>query len=83
MKEELEEARQAMMEGRGQEAEMQRQMEEKMERERQQRIARTQEQAMRRIFKQDLARGWQCWYDLYWEKTWEKNLLKGASARLI
>ena len=66
---ELAEARQAMLDGRGLEAEMQRQMEERLEREKQKRIEHTQEMALKRIGKRDLTRGWTAWHDEWAERT--------------
>ena len=51
----LDDARQAMAEGRGQEAELQRRHEEQLEREREKRIEHTKEMALKRIGKRDLA----------------------------
>ena len=79
---ELEEARKAAMEGRGLEAEMQRQMEEQLAAEKQKRVEATQKSALRRIGKRDLSRGWQCWFELYEFKTHERNMLRAAGARL-
>ena len=58
----LDDARQAMAEGRGQEAELQRRHEEQLEREREKRIEHTKEMALKRIGKRDLARGWTAWH---------------------
>ena len=62
---ELAEARQAALEGRGLEAEMQRQLQEQLAAEKQKRIEHAKEVAIRRIGKRDLSRGWQAWHDLY------------------
>ena len=64
---ELEDARRAMMEGRGQEAELKRQMEERLEREKEKRIEHTKDMAIRRIAQRDLARGWAAWAEPYLE----------------
>ena len=77
-----EEARQAALEGRGLEAEMQRQMDEKLAAEKEKRIAHTQEMAIKRIGKRDLVLGWQTWSDTYWEETRVRNMLKAAGSRL-
>ena len=66
---ELEQARDAMLEGRGQEAELARQMEAKLEEEREKRIEHTKQMAVRRIGKRDLTRGWVAWFDLYVEQA--------------
>ena len=79
----LAEARQAALEGRGQEAELQRQMEERLEREKEKRIAHTQEMALKRIGKRDLARGWQGWAEPYLEKKRLERALKAAGARML
>ena len=81
-RDELDSARQAMMEGRGLEAELQRQMEEQLEREKEKRIEHTKEMAVRRIARRDLARGWVGWLEPYLEEKRRNNLLKAASARL-
>ncbi len=83
LKRELEEARIAMLEGRGQEAELQRQMEERMAAEREKRIEHTKQQAIRRIGKRDLTRGWVAWYDQYEEHQRQMNALKFAGAKLL
>jgi len=80
--EELAAARQAMLEGRGMEAELQRQMEERLEREREKRIEHTKQMAMMRIAKRELYRGWSGWVGPYREKKRRQNVLKAAGAKL-
>ena len=80
---ELEEARQAALEGRGLEAEMQRQLEERMAREKEKRIEHTKQMALKRIGKRDLTRGWVAWHDQYYEAKRMDRMLKGAGARLL
>jgi hypothetical protein len=79
---ELEVARKAALEGRGLEAEMQRQLDEKLKAEKQKRIEHTKEMAIRRIGKRDLTRGWVCWLDQYQEGEREKRLLRAAGNKL-
>ena len=82
LRDQLEEARQAALEGRGLEAEMQRQLEEKLALEREKRIEHTKEMAIRRIGKRDLARGWTAWFDLYSQIVYERRLLQQAGNKL-
>ena len=56
-----------------------RQLEAQMEAERQKR--RAYHANGREAHWKNSTRGWQCWYDLYWEKTREKNLFKAAAQR--
>jgi hypothetical protein len=83
LSQELEEARQAMLDGRGLEAELQRQMEERLAAEKEKRIEHTKEMAIRRIGKRDLTRGWVAWSDLYVEKKRRINVLRAAGAKLM
>ena len=83
VKQELAEARQAMLEGRGQEAELQRQMEERLEREKQKRIEHTQEMALRRIGKRELARGWLAWSGRTRAQAAQAHAQQAASQRLL
>ena len=78
----LEQLRREMREGRGQEAELQRQMQEQLEREKEKRIEHTKEMAMRRILKRDLSRGWMAWHGVWSEKRRQQNMLRAAGARL-
>jgi Ca2+-binding EF-hand superfamily protein len=75
---ELEYARTAMAEGRGQEAELQRQM----EREREKRVLHLQQLGLKRMMQMGLARGWTAWHDQYEEFTYKKRLLQHAGSRL-
>ena len=83
LQQELDEARRAMLDGRGLEAELQRQMEERLEREREKRIEHTKEMALRRIGKRDLSRGWIAWSEQYWERVRRKRTLKAAGNKLL
>ena len=78
----LEQLRREMREGRGQEAELQRQMQEQLEREKEKRIEHTKEMAMRRILKRDLSRGWMAWHGGWFEKRRRDNVKRAAGARL-
>ena len=82
-KQELAEARQSMLAGRGQEAEMRRLMEEEIEAEREKRVANIQQIFVRRMMQQDLSRGWTAWHDKYTAKTHNARLLKQGLGRLI
>ena len=82
LKKELEEARQAMLDGRGMEAELQRQLDEKLRLEKEKRVEHTKEMAVRRVLKRDLSRGWGAWSDMYLQKRRQQSMLKKASARL-
>jgi hypothetical protein len=79
---ELAEARQAIVEGRGMELEVRRKMEEELAAEKEKRIEHTKEMAIRRIFRRELVRGWQAWYETYWARVREANLLKASASRL-
>ena len=83
LSQELEEARQAMLDGRGLEAELQRQMEERLAAEKEKRIEHTKEMAIRRIGKRDLARGWTAWSEQHLEKKRRAQVLKAAGNRLM
>ena len=78
--EDLAAARQAMLEGRGQEAELQRQMDERLAREKEKRIEHTQQMAIRRIGKRELYRGWSAWVTPFLEKRRRKRALMAASS---
>ena len=80
---ELKEARDAIMQGRGQEFEMQRRMQEELEREKEKRVAALQQQGVKRLMNQGLARGWTAWHGKYAELVRKRNLLKQAGARLL
>ena len=79
---ELEAARRMMAEGRGQEAELKRQMEKQMEEEKEKRIEHTKQMALKRIGKRELSKGWTAWLDVYLEHKRNQNLLKNAGAKL-
>ena len=81
LRDQLDEARQAALDGRGLEAEMQRQLEEKLAAEREKRIEHKQ-MAVRRIGKRDLARGWTAWYAMYEQIAYERSLLQQAGNKL-
>ena len=82
LKAELAEARQAMLEGRGQEAELQRQMEAELEKEKEKRIEALGSQGLKRIMNQKLAMGWTAWHSMWEEKVRQQNLLKKSAGRL-
>ena len=79
---ELAASRQAALEGRGLEAEMERVREAELEYERQKRIAHTQEMAVRRIGRRDLAKGWMAWLTPYLERKHRMRMLAAAGARM-
>ena len=79
---ELAEARKAMREGRGHEAEMQRLHEEKLEAEKEKRVAHLQQLGVRRLCQQGLARGWTAWVDVYESQQRKKRLHMTAGARM-
>ena len=78
MTRDLEEARRAALDGRGLEAELQRQMEVRLEREKEKRIEHAKEMAIRRIGKQGLAKGWTAWVEPYLEAKRIERALKAA-----
>ena len=80
---ELEQARHIMLEGRGHEAELKRQMEERLEREREKREEQMKEKALRRILKRDLARGWTALVAPYLERKRMQTMLRNAGNRLL
>ena len=82
VREELMQARKAMLEGRGMEAERERLAAEQLEAERQKRVEHLAQVGMRRIMQQGLARGWSAWYDQWEEYTRNKRLLAAAGQRL-
>jgi len=82
LKADLNREREAALEGRGLENEMQRQLEERMAKEKEKRVEHTKEMAIRRIGKRDLARGWVAWSEMYLEKRRRHNLLKNAGNKL-
>ena len=79
---ELQQARNAMMAGRGQEAELKRLMDEQLEKEKEKRVEALGSQGLKRIMNQKLAMGWTAWHGMWFEKNRQKNLLKKAGARL-
>ena len=81
VREELMQARKAMLEGRGMEAERERLAAEQLEAERQKRVEHLAQVGMRRIMQQGLARGWSAWYDQWEEYTRNKRLLAAAGQR--
>ena len=82
VRKELRDARQAMLEGRGEDAEKQRLMQEELEREREKRVAHLQQLGVRRLMQQGLARGWTAWLDIYEDYVHKKRMLKAAAGRL-
>ena len=82
LRDELDAARQAALDGRGLEAELQRQMAEQLAAEKEKRIEHTREMAIRRIAKRDLARGWVGWHDAYVEQARIKRMLLSAGKKL-
>ena len=79
---ELAAARQAMKDGRGQEAELERQRLEELAMEKEKRVAHLGQIGVRRLMKQGLARGWSAWHDNWLDYQHKKRLLKNAGARL-
>ena len=82
LRKELQDARKAMLEGRGQEAELQRQMEEELEKERAKRVEQLAKVGVRRIMQGALAKGWTAWHDMWAAKMRQKRLLAQSAARL-
>jgi hypothetical protein len=64
------------------EEELRHRMEERLAAEKEKRIEHTKEMAIRRIFRRELVRGWQAWYETYWARVREANLLKASASRL-
>jgi uncharacterized protein (UPF0254 family) len=82
LRNQLEEARIAMVEGKGFEAEMKRKMEEQLEKEKEKRVEALGQQGLKRIMNQKLAMGWAAWHDMWATNVKQRNLLKKAGARL-
>ena len=82
LRQELAEAREAMLDGRGLEAEMQRQLDEKLRLEKEKRIEHLKNSAMRRIQNQGLLKGWGAWFEMWEEQVRKKRMLAGAAARM-
>ena len=80
---ELEELKQATLEGRGVEEMEKKQLREQLEKEREKRIEHTKDMAIMRFMKRDLSRGWTAWHDTWYENLRKRHLLKAAAARLI
>ena len=57
-------------------------MREEMAAERERRVEHIGQMALRRIVQAGLARGWQQWYDEYYEAKRQKQLLAQAAGRL-
>ena len=83
LRRELQEARDAMIAGRGHEAELERRMQEQLEREKEKRVEALGQQGLKRIMNKALAMGWTAWLELWSEKVRQRNLLKKAGARLL
>ena len=79
---ELADARQAMLDGRGMEAEKERRMQEQLEQEREARVQHLANVGLRRMFQQGLARGFTAWKDQYLNYIHARRLLQQAGARL-
>ena len=82
LEKELANAREAMLEGRGQEAELARLAQEELEREKEKRVEQLGQQGLKRMLNQKLALGWSGWHGMWSEKVRQRNLLKKAGARL-
>ena len=82
LKKELADARQAMIEGRGEEAERERRMQEKLEEERQKRVEALANQSLKRLFQLGLARGYTAWKDKWLDYQRKKQLLAQSAHRL-
>ena len=82
VKAELQAARDAMLAGKGHEAEMRRVMEEQVEKEREKRIEALGTQGLKRLVNQKLAIGWSAWHDMWFEYRRQRNLLKQAGVRM-
>ena len=80
LRKELEDARMAMLNGSGREAELQRLAEEQLEREREKRVEHLKQVAIRRIALKDLARGWMGWHSI-WNETVRQRILDETSRR--
>ena len=74
--------RQSILDGRLQEADMQRMLEEQLAAEREKRVAHLQQMGIRRLMNAGLSRGWTAWHDLYQEQMHQKRMLQAAGARL-
>ena len=79
---ELAEAREAMRDGRGMQAEMERQMAARDAAEKQKRIEHIGQKAIRRIMQASLSRGFEAWADGYYDALRKKQLLAQAAMRL-
>ena len=82
VREELFQARKAMAEGRGLEAERERRAQEELEAERQARVEHLANVGIRRMFQQGLARGWTAWHDKWADYLDKKRLLANSAQRL-
>ena len=82
LRKELEAARQAMLDGRGQEAELKRQMGEALEQEKEKRVNHLQQMGVKRLMNAGLARGWSAWHGVYAERRRKLNMLKQAGSRV-
>ena len=82
LKADLAAAREAMLDGTGREAELQRQAEEQLAAEREKRIEHAQHMAMMRLSKKELVMGWTSWLEVY--QNYQRNMrsLKAAANRL-
>ena len=82
LEKELDDARAAMLDGRGQEAEMMRLAQEELEREKEKRVQALGQQGIKRMMNQKLAMGWSAWHEMWSHKVYQRNLLKKAALRL-
>ena len=82
LKKELEDMRQAMADGKGQEYELQRQHEAEIEAERQKRVEHLAKVGVRRIMQHGLAKGWTTWHDQYLFAEHQRRLLAASAGRL-
>jgi len=79
---ELAEARAAILEGTGQEAELRRLAEEEVAAQKEQRVAQLGRMAARRLGHRDLSRGWTAWYDLAAVGRYQRSMLRSVASRL-
>jgi len=79
---ELAEARAAMLEGSGHEAELRRLAEEEVASQKEQRVAQLGRMAARRLGHRDLSRGWTAWCDLAAAGRYQRSMLRSVASRL-
>lgn len=79
---ELEELREKLSGLDGGAAEMTRLHQEQLQQEREERVELLRRQIGRRMISQEMARGWQCWYEFWSGKTYAMQRLRGVGNRL-